>query len=71
MGSAKFLCMLRVALKEWGRRNWKYIGSWIAMGLILLGLLIRKLGADILFLIVPFLPYLLISLARLVKEVKG
>ncbi|MEM2874486.1 MAG: hypothetical protein QW567_00455 [Candidatus Hadarchaeales archaeon] len=63
--------MLRVNLKRWMKENWVYVTSWIAMGLLLLVLLIKKLGVDILFLIVPFLPYLMLSLGRMVKEVRG
>jgi hypothetical protein len=61
---------VRVDLGRWGRQNLHYIGAWIGMGLVLLVLLIRELGASILILIGPFLPYLFITLKRIREELR-
>ncbi|MEW6221725.1 MAG: hypothetical protein AB1476_00165 [Candidatus Hadarchaeota archaeon] len=59
-----------VDLKDWGRKNLHYIAAWIGMGLILFFLIIRELGLSTLVLIGPFIPYLIITLARMGQELK-
>jgi hypothetical protein len=59
---------VRVDLREWSRRNLHYISGWILMGLVLLALVIRELGSHALVLLGPFVPYLIITLARIRRE---
>lgn len=62
---------MRVNLREWMRSNRMYIALWISMGLATLALIIRELGIYTLVLILPFLPLLAISLARMAQELRG
>jgi hypothetical protein len=62
---------VRVDLKKWGRKNFHYVFAWVAMGIVLFVLLVWRLGIYILALIGPFLPYLAITLARLLHEARG
>ncbi|MEM2878089.1 MAG: hypothetical protein QXG10_00825 [Candidatus Hadarchaeales archaeon] len=62
--------MLRVDLRKWVRKNWSYMVSWISMGLVMVILLARKMGFELLVLIGPFLPYLVICLIRMRRELK-
>jgi|GEM_PF-1320028 len=61
---------VKVDLKKWGRGNSLYIAAWIGMGITLFILLVLKLRLDILILIGPFIPYLIISLVRIRQELK-
>lgn len=61
---------LRVDLRKWGGANLPYIVAWILMGVVLFVLLTWKLGLGILVLIATFIPYLIISLARIYQELR-
>jgi hypothetical protein len=61
---------LRVDLRKWGGANIRYIIAWITMGVILFVLLAWKLKLDTLILIGPFIPYLIISLGRVRRELR-
>jgi len=61
---------VRVDLRKWGGANLLYIIAWITMGVILFILLVWKLRLDILIWIGPFIPYLIITLARIHQELK-
>lgn len=61
---------VRVDLKKWGGANLPYIVAWLTMGTIIFALLIWKLRLDILVLIGPFIPYLVITLARIRQEMR-
>jgi hypothetical protein len=61
---------VRVDLRKWGRANLPYIIAWIIMGVIIFILLVWKLKWDILILIGPFIPYLVITLIRIRQEFK-
>lgn len=62
---------VKVDLKKWGGANLPYVAAWITMGVILFVLLVLKLRLGILILIGPFIPYLIITLARIYQELKG
>lgn len=61
---------VRVNLRKWYRKNVHYIAAWIGMGLALLVLVIKELGIYALLLIGPYIPYLVLALAKLRREVK-
>ena len=61
---------VRVDLEKWGGKNFPYIVAWITMGTILFVLLLWRLKLDILIWIGPFIPYLIITLARIRQELK-
>lgn len=61
---------VRVNLRKWGGANLPYIVAWLTMGAIIFALLIWKLRLDILVLIGPFIPYLVITLARIRQEMR-
>jgi hypothetical protein len=61
---------VRVDLRKWGGANLQYIIAWITMGVILFTLLVWKLKWDILILVGPFIPYFIITLARIRQEFK-
>jgi hypothetical protein len=61
---------VKVDLKKWGGANLKYIAAWITMGIILFTLLVLKLKLEIFVLIGPFIPYLIITLARIRQELR-
>lgn len=62
---------IRVDLKKWGGANLRYLVAWIIMGTVLFTLLVLKLKLNIFILIGPFIPYLIITLARIRQELKG
>jgi hypothetical protein len=62
---------VRVDLKKWGGENLPYIAAWIIMGTILFVLLLWRLKLDILIWVGPFIPYFIITLARIRQELKG
>jgi len=67
----RFVLMpVKVDLRKWGGKNFPYIVAWIGMGITLFILLVLKLRLDILILIGPFIPYLIISLVRIRQELK-
>lgn len=61
---------VKVDLKKWGGANLPYVAAWIAMGVTLFILLVWRLRLDILILIGPFVPYLVITLTRIYQELK-
>lgn len=61
---------VKVNLRKWGGANLPYVVAWITMGTILFILLVLKLRLEILILIGPFIPYLIITLARIRQELK-
>jgi hypothetical protein len=62
---------VRVDLRKWGGENLSYIIAWIAMGIILFTLLVWKLKLEgILIWVGPFIPYFIITLARIRQELK-
>lgn len=61
---------VRVDLRKWGGANLSYIIAWITMGVILFTLLVWKLKLDILIWVGPFIPYFIITLARIRQELK-
>ncbi len=61
---------VRVDLRKWGKKNLHYIFAWIAMGLVVFIIILKALGWYTLALIGPYLPYLIIILARLRRELK-
>ncbi len=61
---------VRVNLRKWGGANLPYIVAWLTMGAIIFALLIWKLRLDILVLIGPFIPYFVITLARIRQEMR-
>jgi hypothetical protein len=62
-------CM-RVNLKAWMGKNGAYVATWILMGLIALGLVIRELGIYTLAIIIPFLPPFIIAMVRMAQELR-
>jgi len=62
---------VRVDLKKWGGKNLPYIFAWSIMGTVLFVLLLWRLKLDILIWVGPFIPYFIITLARLRQELKG
>jgi len=61
---------VRVDLRKWGRANLPYIIAWITMGVILFTLLVWKLKLLILIWVGPFIPYFIITLARIRQELR-
>ncbi len=61
---------VRVDLRKWGKSNLHYIIAWIVMGLVVFVIIVKTLGWYTLALIGPFLPYLILILARLRRELK-
>lgn len=61
---------LKINLRRWGGKNSPYVAAWIIMGIVLFILLVLKLRLEILILIGPFIPYLVITLARIRQELK-
>lgn len=62
---------VRVNLRKWGGTNRSYIAAWILMGIIIFMLLTWKLRLGILLLIGPFIPYFIITMARIHQEMNG
>lgn len=61
---------MRVNLKRWLKANELYVITWISMGLIALGLIIRELGLYTLVLIVPLLPLFIVAFIRMIQELR-
>jgi hypothetical protein len=61
---------VRVNLRDWCRKNPHYISAWVVMGLVVFALIIKVLGIYTLVLIGPFIPYLVITLLKLRRELK-